>query len=102
MFIKSCLFPLIHNRISLGVAFLKKAKMEDKYNVLNTVGLGKFYVPVEDRQMPVYLDRDVVLYLTEKCQMSQENLGVLVNYLLRRDIEIARRMAFCVPKVNTV
>ena len=54
---------------------------------------GKFYVPVEDIQVPVYLDQDVIQYLFKKCQTEQESLQVLVNDLLRKDIEIAKRVA---------
>ena len=44
----------------------------------------------DDLQIPIYLDKEVVSYLTENCQVSRENLGILVNYLLSRDIQIAR------------
>lgn len=54
---------------------------------------GKLYVPVEDIQLPVYLDQDVIQYLFKKCQAEQESLQVLVNDLLRKDIEIAKRVA---------
>ena len=53
---------------------------------------GKFYVPVEDIQLPIYLDKDVIQYLNEKCLTKQENLQALVNDLLRKDIEIAKRV----------
>jgi hypothetical protein len=52
---------------------------------------GKFYLPAEDIQIPIYLDKDVIQFLTEKCRASPESLQVLVNDLLRKDIEIARR-----------
>lgn len=42
---------------------------------------------------PVYLDADIVEYLNEKCQNNSENLQILVNDLLRKDIEIAQRVA---------
>lgn len=54
---------------------------------------GKFYLPAEDIQMPIYLDKDVIQFLTEKCRSSPGGLQVLVNDLLRKDIEIARRVA---------
>jgi hypothetical protein len=54
---------------------------------------GKFYVPAEDIQLPIYLDKDVIQYLNEKCLTTQGNLQLLVNDLLRKDIEIAKRVA---------
>jgi len=66
--------------------------MKDEYDFSNAEQ-GKFYVPLEDIQIPIYLDRDVALYLSEKCQSNPENLQLLVNDLLRKDIEIARRVA---------
>ncbi|NTW78144.1 MAG: hypothetical protein HGB33_10325 [Syntrophaceae bacterium] len=54
---------------------------------------GKFYVPIEEIQMPIYLDQDIVRYLWEKCKSNPESMQLLVNDLLRKDIEIARRVA---------
>ena len=65
--------------------------MKEEYDFSNAEQ-GKFYVPVEDIQLPIYLDKDIIQYLNEKCLTSQENLQVLVNDLLRKDIEIAKRV----------
>ncbi|MCF7965529.1 hypothetical protein V3O24_11460 [Methylobacter sp. Wu8] len=66
--------------------------MKDEYDFSNAEQ-GKFYVPVEDIQLPIYLDKDVVQYLNEKCLTTQGSLQLLVNDLLRKDIEIAKRVA---------
>ncbi|MCQ8118282.1 hypothetical protein [Methylomonas rosea] len=66
--------------------------MKDEYDFSNAEQ-GKFYMPVEDIQIPIYLDKDIVSYLSEKCQANPEGLQTLVNDLLRKDIEIARRVA---------
>jgi hypothetical protein len=50
-------------------------------------------VPVETAKIPIYLDNDVIEYLNEKCLTKQESLQSLVNDLLRKDIEIAKRVA---------
>lgn len=50
-------------------------------------------MPVEDVQLPIYLDKDVIQYLNERNLMTQESLQLLVNDLLRKDIEIAKRVA---------
>ena len=67
-------------------------KMKEEYDFSNAQQ-GKFYVPVEDIQLPIYLDKDVVQYLNEKCLTTQGSLQLLVNDLLRKDIEIAKRVA---------
>jgi len=66
--------------------------MKEEYDFSNAEQ-GKFYVPVEDIQLPIYLDKDIVQYLNKKCLTRQESLQILVNDLLRKDIEIAKRVA---------
>jgi hypothetical protein len=65
--------------------------MKEEYDFSNAEQ-GKFYVPVEDIQLPIYLDKDIIQYLNEKCLATPESLQLLVNDLLRKDIEIAKRM----------
>jgi hypothetical protein len=67
--------------------------MKEEYDFFNAEQ-GKFYVPVEDIQLPIYLDKDIIQYLNEKCLTTQESLQLLVNDLLRKDIEIAKRVTF--------
>ncbi|MDD2724390.1 MAG: hypothetical protein PHH59_10265 [Methylovulum sp.] len=64
--------------------------MQNKYD-FSLKEQSKLSVPVEDMQVAIYLNKDVLLYLAENCQVSQENLSVLVNYLLSTYIEMARR-----------
>jgi len=65
--------------------------MKDEYDFSNAEQ-GKFCVPVEEIQIPIYLDKDIVSYLSEKCQTNSDSLQTSVNNLLRKDIEIARRV----------
>ncbi|HEY5139210.1 MAG TPA: hypothetical protein VIJ25_07850 [Methylococcales bacterium] len=65
--------------------------MKEEYDFSNAEQ-GKFFVPVEDIQLPIYLDKDIIQYLNEKCLTKQESLQLLVNDLLRKDIEIAKRV----------
>jgi hypothetical protein len=65
--------------------------MKDEYDFSNAEQ-GKFYIPAEDIQLPIYLDKDVIRYLNEKCLTKQESLQTLVNDLLRKNIEIAKRL----------
>ncbi|SJM89263.1 conserved hypothetical protein [Crenothrix polyspora] len=66
--------------------------MKDEYDFSNAEQ-GKFYIPAEDIQLPIYLDKDVIRYLNKKCLTKQESLQILVNDLLRKNIEIAKRVA---------
>ena len=66
--------------------------MKEEYD-FSSAEQGKFYVPVENIQLPIYLDNDIILYLNEKrLTTTHESLQILVNDLLRKDIEIAKRV----------
>jgi hypothetical protein len=67
--------------------------MKEEYDFSNAQQ-GQFYIPVEEIELPIYLDKDILDFLNEKCKMTQSNLQTLVNDLIRKDIEIARRVAF--------
>lgn len=66
--------------------------MKEEYDFSNAEQ-GKFYIPVEEIELPIYLDKDILDFLNEKNKITQENLQTLVNDLLRKDIEIARCVA---------
>jgi len=63
--------------------------MKDEYDFTNAEQ-GKFYIPVEEIEMPIYLDKDIVEFFQNKKE-NKINLQKLVNDLLRKDIEIAQR-----------
>jgi hypothetical protein len=60
--------------------------MKDDYDFSNAEQ-GKFYIPVEQIELPIYLDKDLVLCLEKKYQESHESLQIMVHKLLRRAIE---------------
>jgi len=64
--------------------------MKDEYDFSNAEQ-GKFFVPVEDIQTPIYLDRDILQFLNTQGAKRGESLETLVNALLRKDIEIAKQ-----------
>ena len=66
--------------------------MKDEYDFSNAEQ-GKFYIPVEEIELPIYLDKDILEFLNQKCQITQVNLQTLVNDLIRKEIEIAHRVA---------
>ena len=65
--------------------------MKEEYDFSNAEQ-GKFYVSIENIQLPIYLDKDIIQYFNEKCLTTQESQQILVNDLLRTDIEIAKRV----------
>ncbi|MFZ2726819.1 MAG: hypothetical protein WAX77_11250 [Methylococcaceae bacterium] len=50
------------------------------------------YEEIAPPPVSVNLDSDVVAYFREKCGDNPNNLQILINDLLRKDIEIARRV----------
>jgi hypothetical protein len=67
--------------------------MKDEYD-FTQAEQGKFYTPTEDIEIPIYLDKDILQYLNQQCGGGTGRLQDLVNDLLRKDIEIAKRVAF--------
>lgn len=65
--------------------------MKDEYDFSNAEQ-DKFSVPIEEIETPIYLDKNILQYLT-KSQGKVQNIQQLVNDLLRKDIEIAQRFS---------
>ncbi len=49
---------------------------------------GKFFKADAEFRLPIYLDADVELYLTERAADKGVPLGEMVNGLLKREIQI--------------
>lgn len=49
---------------------------------------GKFHRPGARFKVPVYLDDEVQLFLSERAQAKGVEVAALVNSLLRKDIEL--------------
>jgi hypothetical protein len=55
---------------------------------------GKFYRPLEELSIPVYLDKDVAGGLRRRARKgSPEEVASLVNRLLRKELEILDSLA---------
>lgn len=61
--------------------------MKEEYDFSNAEQ-GKFYIPVEQIELPIYLDKDLLQSLEKKCQESHQTLQILVNQLLRNAIKV--------------
>ncbi len=65
--------------------------MNDEYDF--SQGLrGKFYRPDTQLNLPVYLDPDVLNYLSIKAKAKGIEVNEIVNDLLRKDIALIERM----------
>ncbi len=67
--------------------------MKDEYDFSNAEQ-GKFYRPLSELEFPVYLDQEVSAYFKDKLStMKHGSISELVNTLLKKDIEIAKKLA---------
>ncbi len=53
---------------------------------------GKFYTPLENTQIPIYLEDDILEFFKNKLSPNQP-LEELINKLLRNDIDIIKNIA---------
>jgi len=66
--------------------------MKKEYDFSNAEQ-GKFYVPMDEIRLPIYLDKDIEMFLAQKVQKdNKSSLQTIVNELLRKDIEIAQKV----------
>jgi hypothetical protein len=61
--------------------------MKDEYD-FSKGERGKFYRPDARFNIPVYLDEEVLAYLSEKAISKGAEVSQLVNEILRRDIDL--------------
>lgn len=65
--------------------------MKDEYD-FSGAEQGKFYRPVEQLQIPVYLDKEIQEQLCVIAKKTKTSLNDLVNRLLKNDLEIAHTL----------
>jgi hypothetical protein len=61
--------------------------MKDEYD-FSHAEQGKFYIPIEEIQIPIYLDQDIQQYLNQIGGFNPDKLRVLVNDILRKNLEL--------------
>jgi len=68
--------------------------MKEEYDFTNAEQ-GKFYVPIEELDIPIYLDEEVKRFFLKKLKNKDMDfsLSSIVNALLLKDIEISKRLA---------
>ncbi len=70
------------------------SKMKKEYDFTDAEQ-GKFYRPIEKLDIPIYLDKDVQDFLMKYISKSESSssLSELVNSLVKKDIEISKKLA---------
>ena len=53
---------------------------------------GKFFRPVEDLEIPVYLDREVKIFFTKRSSARKTRLDKVVNMILRKEMEMLKKI----------
>ena len=67
--------------------------MKEEYDFTNAEQ-GKVYVPIEELDIPIYLDKEVKRFFLKKLKNKDMDffLSSIVNALLLKDIEISKRL----------
>ncbi|SDY04630.1 hypothetical protein SAMN05421644_1263 [Allochromatium warmingii] len=68
--------------------------MKDEYD-FSGAEQGKFYRPIEELDIPIYLDKEVKAYFIERLKSKEQvfSLNQVVNALLKKDIEISNQLS---------
>ena len=68
--------------------------MKKEYDFTNAEQ-GKFYRPIEELEIPVYLDKEIRDALMKKLREKGSNFSLsnIVNTLIKKDIEISRQIS---------
>ena len=66
--------------------------MKQEYDFTNAEQ-GKFYRPIEELELPIYLDKDVKTFFMDKVKSKGFSLNQLINSILKQDIEISKKLA---------
>ncbi len=53
---------------------------------------GKFYRPMEELEIPIYIDKNIQKVIVSVADKSNKSISELVNTLLKNDIEIAKSL----------
>lgn len=51
---------------------------------------GKFYRPLEELEIPIYLDKENKTFYSKKASDKHIELGQIVNAILRKEMEILK------------
>ena len=61
--------------------------MEKEYDFSNAEQ-GKFYHPIEELEIPVYLNSAIYNYYKQIAEKSKQDISVMINKILKKQIKI--------------
>ena len=69
--------------------------MKDEYDFTDAEQ-GKFYRPIEELDIPIYLDKDIKNFFFQKIKDKSKDFSLnnIVNSLIKQDIEISKKLAY--------
>jgi hypothetical protein len=65
--------------------------MKKEYN-FSKASRGKFYVPAEDIEIQIYLDKNVRIFYQNAARSKNMQLGKMINSVLKKEMEIYREI----------
>ncbi len=65
--------------------------MQEEYDFSNAEK-GKFYRPLNELEIPIYLDSDVKEFYTQLSIKREADLSKIVNSILKKEIEIYKEI----------
>ena len=76
--------------------YIKKGvKMKKEYDFTNAEQ-GKFYRPIEELDIPIYLDKEIKSFFMKniKNKSNDFSLNKIINSLIKQDIEISKTLSY--------
>ncbi|VAW33804.1 hypothetical protein MNBD_CHLOROFLEXI01-1412 [hydrothermal vent metagenome] len=69
--------------------------MKDEYDFTDAEQ-GKFYRPIEELDIPIYLDQEIKEFLLQNIQNKDKDFSLtkLINALIKQNIEISEKLAY--------
>jgi hypothetical protein len=67
--------------------------MKKEYDFTNAEQ-GKFYRPIEEIDIPIYLDKEIKEFFLKKIRNKDNNfsLNKIINFMIKQDIEISKNL----------
>ena len=67
--------------------------MKEEYDFSNTEQ-GKFYRPIEELEMPIYLDKEVREFFMASLKNKKDDVSLseIINSLLKQNIELSKNL----------
>jgi hypothetical protein len=72
------------------VGFLEEAKTMKKEYDFSKAEQGKVYRPIEELEIPIYLDKEIKAFYSRKALSKNIDLNKVVNAVLRKEMEMLK------------